>query len=86
MKLPAPDKTLHFAAGTLSAAAGAMTAALAQHLGYQAPPGLCSLGASVAAALAREAYNVRTGGRWSWGDISATVLGGSFVAIPVQLT
>jgi hypothetical protein len=72
----APDKVLHFAAGTLAAAAGALAAALALHLGHPATPLRWALMATAAAALAREAYNVRTGGRWSWGDISATVLGG----------
>jgi hypothetical protein len=43
-----------------------------------------AVGAALAcfgAALLREAYNVRTGGRWSWGDVSATLLGGSPVVL-----
>lgn len=84
-KMIAPDKVLHFAAGTLSAAAGALAAALALHLGYPAAPWRWALLAAAAAALGREAYNVRIGGRWSWGDVSATVLGGGFVAAPVLL-
>jgi hypothetical protein len=79
MNLPAPDKALHFIAGTLAAAAGAMAAALSQHLGHPATPWRWALVAAAAAALAREAYNVRAGGRWSWGDAGATLLG----ALPV---
>ena len=79
MNLPDPDKALHFIAGTLAAAAAALAAALTLHLGHPAAPWRWALVAAAAAALAREAYNVRAGGRWSWGDISATLLG----ALPV---
>lgn len=76
MRTPAPDKVLHFAAGTLAAAAGAAAAALHQQLGHGIPPAAGAALACLALALLREFYNTRTGGRWSWGDVAATLLGG----------
>lgn len=74
MKTPPPDKTLHFAAGALCAAAGVLAALLA---GVSLPMG--GAAATAAAALAREAYNRRQGGLFDWRDIAATMLG----AVPV---
>jgi hypothetical protein len=85
MYLPEPDKTLHFAAGTLAAAFGALAAIMAQLLGHEAAPWLCALASCLFAAFAREAYNVKFGGRWSWRDIAATLAGGAPVIVPVAL-
>lgn len=76
MYTPAPDLVLHFAAGTIAAAAGVLASALARQLGQQASPVRWGAVACAAAALAREAYNRQQGGRFDWRDIAATLAGG----------
>ena len=76
MKTPPPDKVLHFAAGTIAAAAGVAVAVLFAMLGLMVWPAGAAVLSCAAAALAREAYNRRQGGVFDWRDIGATLAGG----------
>lgn len=81
MKIPHQDKTLHFAAGTLAAAVGVLAAALRLKLGmHTIAPWAAGLALCLFVALLREAYNWRTGGRFDWRDVAATMGGGACVA------
>lgn len=86
MYTPPTDKLLHFAAGALADCAGALLALLAAKVGYIAGPAWAAAGSCAVAALAREAWNWRQGGRFDWRDIAATLAGGAMVIVPVSLT
>jgi uncharacterized membrane protein YccC len=86
MYVPATDKLLHFAAGVLAALLGACIAGLALYLRVPVwPAWVCALLACAVAAVAREAYNWKQGGKFDWRDISATLAGGLPVAIAAAL-
>ncbi len=88
MRLPAFDKTLHFAAGSISAATGAGFGALAflLHSGMAQIyiPVLAAASCAVAALL-REVYNRHKGGIFDWRDVVATLLGGAPVLLGVAV-
>lgn len=86
MKLPAFDKTLHFAAGAIAAAAGAAAGAIAFLLIPAMEPAyiaMVAMAACAAAALLREAYNLQQGGLFDWRDVLATMLGSVPVLVGV---
>jgi hypothetical protein len=72
------DKITHVGAGAIAAAPAFFGALHLMHepLGNARIAGmaLCAI-----AALAKEAYNRRTGGVWDWWDIAATLVGGVLV-------
>lgn len=86
MYTPPTDKLLHFAAGALAACGGALLALLFAKVGYSAGPALLATAVCTAAALGREGWNLRQGGRFDWRDIAATLAGGAMVIVPVSLT
>lgn len=85
MWTPAPDRALHFGAGTVATATGYALGAMARHLGCTAPGWAHGLAVCAVAALAREAYNVGRGGKWSWSDISATMFGAAPVILGAEV-
>lgn len=81
MRVPEPDKVLHFAAGTLAATTGVLASALRLHL--EVPtlvPWASGLAVCLFVALLREGYNWRKGGKFDPRDIAATMAGGLCVA------
>lgn len=78
MNIPTPafDMMKHHLWGGHAAALG-VTAGVALRIfaGGAADPRICGLVACSVVALGREAWNVTHGGRWSWADTVATMLG-----------
>ena len=74
MRLPAPDKVLHFAFGYLYACLGAAWGPLG------------ALAAAAAVGLLREAYNLAKGAPWCWQDAAVTVAGGAPLAFVLLVT
>lgn len=79
MYIPATDKLLHYAVGGACTFAGLAAGLLAQRLGMSASPLWVGALVCFAAALLREAWNLRQGGFFDWRDIAATQAG----ALPV---
>lgn len=78
------DKALHFAAGAVSGAAGALIASkITKRNRFWTVTG--SVAASLLAGLAKEAIDKGNGGKWSNGDLAATVLGGVTVGVSIEL-
>ncbi|WP_297703088.1 hypothetical protein [uncultured Eudoraea sp.] len=78
------DKALHFAAGAVSGAAGALIASkISKRNRFWTVTG--SVAASLIAGLAKEAIDKGNGGKWDNGDLAATVLGGVTVGVSIEL-
>ena len=78
------DKALHFAAGAVSGAAGALIASkISKRNRFWTVTG--SVAASLMAGLAKEAIDKGNGGKWDNGDLAATVLGGVTVGVSIEL-
>ena len=78
------DKALHFAAGAVSGAAGALIASkISKRNRFWTVTG--SVAASQVAGLAKEAIDKGNGGKWDNGDLAATVLGGVTVGVSIEL-
>ncbi len=78
------DKVLHFAAGAVSGAAGALIASkISKRNRFWTVTG--SVAASLAAGLAKEAIDKSNGGKWDNGDLGATVLGGAVVGVSIEI-
>jgi hypothetical protein len=78
--VPPTDKLLHLAAGAMCALAGLALGQLARLLGFSGSALLAGVLVCAAAAIAREAWNLRQGGLFDWRDIAATLGGGALVA------
>lgn len=70
------DRTLHYFYGSLASLVGLGVALLLRARGIPAQPSWVALGASAAAAAARECWNVAHGEPWSWADFGWTTAGG----------
>lgn len=78
------DKALHFAAGAVSGAAGALIASkISKRNRFWTVTG--SVAASLLAGLTKEAIDKGNGGNWDNGDLAATVLGGVTVGVSIEL-
>ncbi len=78
------DKALHFAAGAISGAAGALIASkISKRNRFWTVTG--SVAASLLAGLTKEAIDKGNGGKWDNGDLAATVLGGVTVGVSIEL-
>lgn len=78
------DKALHFAAGAVSGAAGALIASkISKRNRFWTVTG--SVAASLIAGLTKEAIDKGNGGKWDNGDLAATVLGGVTVGVSIEL-
>ena len=85
MWTPAPDRALHFGAGNIATCFGYAFGALARRYGCTAPGWAHGIAFCLVAALAREAYNLARSGKWSWADISATMLGAAPVIAAAEV-
>ncbi|WP_411031751.1 hypothetical protein [Spongiimicrobium sp. 3-5] len=78
------DKVLHFGAGALSGALGALVAHELSD-GNRGWTFAGSVGASLLAGLAKEAIDQRDNNAWDNGDLAATVLGGITVGVTIDI-
>ncbi len=78
------DKILHFSAGAISGAAGALVASeLTDQNRFWTVTG--SVAASLLVGLAKEAIDQKRSSGWDNGDLAATVLGGLTVGVSIEL-
>ena len=78
------DKVLHFGAGALSGAAGALLASEISN-GDRAWTFVGAVGSSLLVGLAKESLDKNNGNEWDNGDLAATVLGGVTVGVTIDL-